>query len=102
MIPRLYPAFAATDTSVAHGTRGMDLYKKWVQRVSQKEFADELIVAAAAIELKLCIVCIPYTPVGSTTPWRISKYQAPTEHIAANRVIHLGNNDVHYVLLKHP
>ena len=78
----------------------MDMYKTWIQRVRVNEYADELIVAAAASELAVRIVCVPYTPADAQGRWNISSYCAPTASAAEHaRAIYLGNNDVHYMLL---
>ena len=78
----------------------MDLYKRWVQRVRQKEYADELIVAAAAIELEVRVVCVPFTPATDASKWKISEY-CPLSLGAAtqDRNIFLSNNDAHYMWL---
>ena len=81
----------------------MDSYYAWVQRCGEREFADELLVAAAAVELEIAITVIPYTPPGQP-PWRLTTYNAGRNVIADvngnnNRHLYLGNNDVHYVLL---
>ena len=78
----------------------MDSYKKWIQRVRVKEYADELIVAAVAAELRLKIVCVPYTPSDARTAWAISTYCSPAASGNNKRcTLYLGNNDVHYMLL---
>ena len=63
------------------------------------EFADELIVAAAATILHLEIVVLPHTPSSAAGRWRMTTYKSPLVHDAVDRRIVLGNNDVHYVLL---
>ena len=73
----------------------MQMYKQCIQRVRLHEFADELIVAAAARELGVCIVCVPYTPVEATGQWKISNYGTADPA----RTIYLANNDVHYMVL---
>ena len=63
------------------------------------EFADELILVAVAIELKVRIVCVPFTPAEAARPWIITEYQDATSVIPDDRTIYLGNNDVHYMWL---
>ena len=80
----------------------MQQYKTWVSRCGEREFADELLVAAAAVELGITIVVIPHTPAEQPL-WKVTTYNA-RDHVAADesinsRKIYLGNNDVHYVLL---
>ena len=99
MLRRFFPAFALLGLSSNLGARPMDAYKTWVRRVRDHEFADELIVAAAAIELGIRLVCIPYTPATAASAWSISQYQPRHAETAEHRVIYLGNNDVHYVWL---
>ena len=70
MLEKLFPAFAALDPRSAR--RGMQHYKEWVQRLADREFADELVILAVALELRVKIVCIPYTRPGATRPWAIS------------------------------
>ena len=67
--------------------------------LENSEYADELIVAAAAAELELRIVCVPYTP--GPFRWKISTYcGAPTAEVPdEGRAVYLGNNDVHYMWL---
>ena len=67
--------------------------------MATNEFADELVVLATAMELKVRIVCVPYTAPGRMD-WQISKYP-PTDHaIPDDMTIYLGNDNVHYVWLK--
>ena len=91
LMARLYPAFAALDMRRAARTEAM--YNKWVHRLSTKEFADELVVMAVALELRIRICCIPHTPESAVAPW------APSTYGSANDIIHVGNNDVHYLYL---
>ena len=74
------------------------MYKSWLHRVAKVEFADELLVAAAALELGLKIVCVPFTPAGQEL-WKISEYNAAASTASPHRVVYLGNNDVHYMWL---
>ena len=67
----------------------------WVQTLATKEYVDELVVLCVALELCIRITIIPYTPTAAAVQWAASTYgPAGAEH-----VIHLGNNDVHYVYL---
>ena len=78
----------------------MNTYKQWIQRVRVNEYADELIVAAAASELGVRIVCVPYTPAEAQGRWKLSTYCAQSANVAEqSRTIYLGNNDVHYMSL---
>ena len=96
VVQRFFPAYAALAGSSTSQMPPMQMYKQWIQRVRLHEFADELIVAAAARELGVCIVCVPnircFAALGV---WKISSYAA-AEHA---RTIILGNNDVHYKVL---
>ena len=93
ILQKLYPAFAALDPGSAR--RGMQHYKEWVQRLADREFADELVILAVTLELNVRIVCIPYTRPGAARPWSISTYAAPTTP-PGNEIV-LGNNDVHFM-----
>ena len=93
ILQRLFPAFAALDPRSAR--RGTQHYKEWVQRLADREFADELVILAVTFELNVRIVCIPFTRPGAARPWAISTYAAPTAP-PGNEIV-LGNNDVHFM-----
>ena len=92
----IYQAFAALG---ARGPRRtLNHYKHWVAKLAVNEFADELVVIATAIELRVRITCLPYTPPGQPD-WRISEY-APVGHdVPESKTVILANDDVHYVWL---
>ena len=93
--------FAAVTPGV--GDNSENRFVSWLQRVARNEFADEIIVAAAAVHLRLRIVCIPYTPAGSQQSWAVAEHPSEDAQarlgIAHERLIVLGNNNVHYVWL---
>ena len=97
-------AFAALQAS-APASQGAttESYNRWLDKVSVNEFADELILAATAEYLKLCIVIVPYTPPTAESQWAISEHPCTEarqeQNIDETRMIVLGNNDVHYVWL---
>lgn len=95
MMQRIFPAFAALDSRSAR--RGLQHYKEWVQRLADREFADELVILAVTLELNVRIVCVPYTLPGAARPWAISNYAPPTAP-PGNEIV-LGNNDIHYMWL---
>ena len=65
----------------------------WVQKLATREYADELVVLCVALEFDIRIRIIPYTPPGVIDKWAVSAYgREDAEH-----VLHLGNNDAHYV-----
>ena len=66
-----------------------------MQKLATREYADELVVLAVTLELQICIVIVPYTPAAALAPWAPATYGVR----AQGRIIHLGNNDVHYVFL---
>ena len=80
-------------------------YKTWLSRVAVDEFADEIIMAAVALHLRLWIIVVPFTPATARGEWAITEY--PHESVRAqlgidvHRRVVLGNNDVHYVWLPH-
>ena len=97
MLIRIYEAFACLDASGPRRT--VATYKAWVERLSQNEYADELVIVAVALELNIRIVCVPFTPQEAPQPWAVSQY-SNTEDIDHNDYnIFVGNNDVHYMWL---
>ena len=94
----IYAAFASL--AMNGPRRTVQLYEQWVSKLAFKEFADELVVLAVALELSIRIVVVPYTPASALAPWLIPTYGPIEASQDASRTIHLGNNDVHYVYLK--
>ena len=78
----IYQAFAAL--GVGGQPRTLQQYKGWVTKLASNEFADELVVLATAMELRVRISCVPYTAPGRAN-LQISQY---------------GNDNVHYMWLK--
>ena len=68
--------------------------------LASREYADELVVLAVALELSIRIVVIPYIPESAIHPWKIPTYRPAGAAQNASRTIYLGNNDVHFVNLK--
>ena len=97
LMGRIYPAFAGLD--VRGPERTHDPYKRWVQKLAVAEFADELVVLAVALELRIRTCCIPYTPDSEPSPWAPSTYGPATLPGGPEGTIYVGNNDVHYVFL---
>ena len=93
----LFPAFASL--SSPSQPRTLIHYKAWVTKLGQTEYADELVLAAVARELKLRIVVVPWTPKDAAAPWVISSYPDVDEGDPQLPTIYVGNNDVHYVWL---
>ena len=101
---KIYDAVAALGNVEAvveaHGpVRTETLYKQWVKRLATKEYADELILLAVAMELSIRLVVIPYTPQSSDRPWVTTSYGPAVMEQEDSKTIYLGNNDVHYVYL---
>ncbi len=96
----IYGAFAGLEANSV--TRTLPAYKNWVEKLATKEYADELVVIACAIELDVTIICVPHTPAGSPDQWAISIYKPTHTETREDRTIYLGNNDVHYMWLAHP
>ena len=95
MIQKFFQAFAAID--MQNERRQLQHYKQWVARLADREFADELIILAVVLELRIRLVCIPFTPPDSLGQWAITTYASPST--PAGLEIVLGNNDVHYMWL---
>ena len=94
---KIFQAFAC----IAGGTAATESdYTRWVLRLAQSEFADELVVVAVALEFSIRIVVIPYTPQQATRNWAIPTYGPPGVPLDGTRTMYLGNNDVHYVYLR--
>ena len=91
LMAKLYPAFASI--TVGRASRTQATYIKWVQTLATREYADELVVLAVALELGIRVCCIPHTPESASAPW------APSSYGTADTTIYIGNNDVHYVYL---
>ena len=95
---KIYAAFASLP--VRGPQRTAQLYERWVAKLAFKEYSDELVVVAVALELSIRITVIPYTPESALHPWAIPTYDSTGVAQDARRTIYLGNNDVHYVYLK--
>ena len=80
------------------GARTEQLYEVWVHKLASREYADELVVLAVALELSIRIVVIPYTPEFALEHWKILTYGPTAAAQDASRTIYLGNNDVHFVI----
>ena len=96
------PIFAACNDVYGDNTRpaNLEAYRQWIAKVARVEFADELILAAAAKFLKVCITTVPHTPAGDDA-WVIAQHPE-SDGWAAESIteeIVMGNNDVHYVWL---
>jgi len=96
---KIYAAFASLP--VRGKQRTEQLYEGWVHKLASREYADELVVLAVALELSIRIVVIPYTPQPAIYPWKIPTCGSTGAAHDASRTIYLGNNDVHFVYLKH-
>ena len=90
----LFPAFACL--SSPSQPRTLSHYHAWVAKLATTEYADELVLAAVSKELQVRIVVVPWTSPDSLDPWIISSY--PDNPLLPT--VYLGNNDVHYVLLR--
>jgi hypothetical protein len=97
MVRRWFPAFGALGPSDA--ARTMADYRRWLQDVATKGFADELVVASTAIFWRIKIVVVSFTRRRNVPLWRISEYQPPGEPLPMSRIVFLGNGDLHYVWL---
>ena len=97
MFTRIYEASACLEASGPRRT--IATYKAWVERLSQREYADELVVVAVAMEFGIRIVCVPFTPQQAPQPWSVSTYPNADTMVESDCTILLGNNDVHYMWL---
>ena len=94
------PAYAALTPS---SSASISDYKRWVARVGEHEFADEIVLAAVAQHVRVWVVVIPFTPPTAPTQWQIVDHPGEAFRdefgIAEPRRMVLGNKDVHYVWL---
>ena len=90
---RIYAAFAGLD--VRGPVRTEAVYTRWVQKLATKEYADELVVMSVALEFGIRITVVPFTPPTALVQWAITSYGPEN----ATVVVHMGNNDLHYVYL---
>ena len=74
------------------------MYKSWVDKLATREYADELVVVACALEFDVRIVVIPHTPRRRPQKWNTTFYKRPSTQPRDERTVFLGNNDVHYML----
>ena len=93
---KIFQAFAALGGEGR--VRTFHAYDQWVKKLAQEEFADELVVLATSLEVGVRIVCVPYTP-HRAAPWAISRYPSEDRGVISDVIVHLGNDDVHYVWL---
>ena len=89
----IYAAFAGLD--VRGPVRTEALYNRWVQKLATKEYADELVVMSVALEFGIRITVVPFTPPTALVQWAITSYGPEN----ATVVVHMGNNNLHYVYL---
>ena len=71
-----------------------------MHKLASREYADELVVLAVALELSIHIVVVPYTPESAVYPWKILTYGSTGAVQDASRTTYLGNNNVLFVYLK--
>ena len=79
--------------------RTIATYKAWVERLSQRKYAEELVVVAAAMEFGIRIVCVPFILLQAPQPWSVSTYPNADTMAESACTILLGKNDVHYMWL---
>ena len=96
MLTRIYEAFACLEATGPQQT--IATYKAWVERLSQREYAGELVVVAVAMEFGIRIVCVLFTPQQAPQPWSVSTDPNADTVVESDCTILLGNNDVHYKL----
>ena len=97
MKSKIYAAYAGLDPNTE--ARSLTMYKSWVDELATREYADELVVVACALEFDVRIVVIPHTPSGRPQKWKTTFYKRPDTQPHDERTVFLGNNDVHYMLL---
>ena len=80
--------------------RTLERYRQWVKKLATREYADELVILAVALQLQIRIICVPYTVATALAPWNIATYDlAQLGQEDQQKTIALGNNDVHFVYL---
>ena len=68
----IYNAFAGLDTRGPARTEQM--YARWVERLSTREYADELVLLCVSMELGVRLTVIPCTPPLANSQWAITTY----------------------------
>ena len=93
---RFLPFFAETQANFFQRCEAASLeaYDEWLNRVTDREPADELVLVAIGELLQVTVIAVPCTPLNSK-PWGIA--QANVEDW--DRVICVGNDNRHYVWL---
>ena len=95
---KIYLAFASLASRGP--ARTLERYRQWVQKLATREYADELVILAVALELQIRIICVPYTATTALAPWHIATYDpAQLGQDGHQKTILLGNNDVHFMYL---
>ncbi len=86
---RWMPAFASLLAAGInkHGA-DMNAYMRWLDNVSDRGFADELVVAATAQLLSIAIRAVPCTPATCQSSWSIAQH--PCASVAGETLI--GDN----------
>ena len=79
-------------------TVSLQQYQRWVSRLRNHEFADELVLAITAKKLRIPIIVVP-----KESAWVLQTHPDLTLHgllgVEANHPIYLGNDDIHYAYL---
>ena len=95
MVQLLLPAFAALDPRRGCAAT-IGSFKQWLNRVATRDFADELVLLAIALHLRLWIVALP-----AKSNWAVAEYPHHAKrrglNIRENRRILIGNDNLHYV-----
>eukprot|EP00973_Karenia_brevis_P026625 3673515-Karenia_brevis.AAC.1 len=60
MKAKIFPALALLNNN--REQRTMNSYTRWVQKLASREYADEVVILATAADLRVNIVCVPFTP----------------------------------------
>ena len=84
---------------------GLKHYQRWVSRLAETEYADELVINMVVRELGISLRMVPFTPsTAASSKFKITEYPQPPDGSECTMerdrgMITMGNNDIHFVWL---
>ena len=102
-IETIFPAFALMGRRTDRA--GLKHYQRWVSRLAETEYADELVINMVVRELGISLRMVPFTPsTAASSKFKITEYPQPPDGSECTMerdrgMITMGNNDIHFVWL---